>query len=289
MLTEWYAAQTPLPAIVGQFTEEEGEHAGRPALAKAAALCKAQRATLVIVSTQAIGSGAPFEPRIVSVPVKILPQPNRPTLPVIPVPANSSAEVSLYLGAVHSGRTPVYLCNPKTVPLLNVTVTAGGFSTDIPYDQRCEPCAVTIKAFAGVAPGTAQLIEARDVMTEGESMDQRRVRFNEGGAIREGGTFLYKAFRPKFVALTFVDAPARPTYHVGERVFFWTGRGSHGYATIRELRGDLILLDPEPEATKGSDYRDFGTDTAHTYWLPRDRGVSINQINTPPEIWYSNY
>ncbi len=77
-------------------------------------------------------------------------------------------------------------------------------------------------------------------------------------------------------------------FSVGDRVYFWTGRGSYGYATIREFRGGLIVLDPDPDAVKGSDYRRrlaLGRD----YWGPRDRGVPPEQINTPPQIWYTNF
>ena len=78
-------------------------------------------------------------------------------------------------------------------------------------------------------------------------------------------------------------------YHLGDMVYFWTGRGSHGYATIREFRGRRILLDPEPDATKGSDFRNIREPIPHTYWIPRDRGVPLDQIDTPPRIWYTNF
>ena len=76
-------------------------------------------------------------------------------------------------------------------------------------------------------------------------------------------------------------------YKVGDTVYFWTGRGSHGYATIREFRGHHVLLDPEPDATKGSDYRPYTI--KGTYWAPRDRGVLPNQIDTAPRFWYTNF
>jgi hypothetical protein len=77
-------------------------------------------------------------------------------------------------------------------------------------------------------------------------------------------------------------------HRLGDRVYFWTGRGSQGYATIREFRGDHILLNPEPEATKGSDYRTVSYGSG-TYWAPRDRGVLAEQINTSPRVWYINF
>jgi hypothetical protein len=44
-------------------------------------------------------------------------------------------------------------------------------------------------------------------------------------------------------------------YAVGDMVYFWTGRGSHGYGIIQRITEDRIFIDPEPDATKGSDYR----------------------------------
>lgn len=63
-------------------------------------------------------------------------------------------------------------------------------------------------------------------------------------------------------------------------VYFWTGRRSHGYAVIREIKGDHILLDPEPDAVKGSH-------ATTNYWAPRDRGVLKHQVDTPPQFWYT--
>ncbi len=74
---------------------------------------------------------------------------------------------------------------------------------------------------------------------------------------------------------------------IGDMVYFWTGRGSHGYATIRGSREGRYLLEPEPDATRGSDAR-----TLHSgkdYWAPRDWGVRECQIDTPPRIWYTNF
>lgn len=60
-------------------------------------------------------------------------------------------------------------------------------------------------------------------------------------------------------------------FSVGDRVFFWSGRGSEGYGIIREIRDGRAFLDPEPGAVKGSDYRMF-RQPAKRYdsWAPRD-------------------
>jgi hypothetical protein len=70
-------------------------------------------------------------------------------------------------------------------------------------------------------------------------------------------------------------------------VYFWTGRGSHGYATIYEIKDDLYKLRPEPDAHKGSDYRIFRS--GRDYWAPRERGVPIQQLDTFPNFWFKNF
>jgi hypothetical protein len=76
-------------------------------------------------------------------------------------------------------------------------------------------------------------------------------------------------------------------YAVGDMVYFWTGRGSHGYGIIQRITEDRIFIDPEPDATKGSDYRIMAD--GHVCWSPRNHGISIDQIDTPPRIWYTNF
>jgi hypothetical protein len=76
---------------------------------------------------------------------------------------------------------------------------------------------------------------------------------------------------------------------VGNRVFWWTGRGSQGHGVIRAIKGARYLIDPEPDAIKGSDFRTFAPGSRRRdVWAPRDYGVSAYQINTPPRIWYTN-
>ena len=211
MLATWCAAQAEAQSILAEFLEEEGEGVSRPSLVAAIAFCKARKATLVIVSMQPIGTGQPFEPRIASVPVAILPQPKRPTPSVIPLPAKSRDEVSLYVGTVENGRVPVYLCNPKSVALTDVTVTIDGFYTAVRHDESLILMSGASKIFARIEPGTAQLIETRDINKEGESIDRTQIRFDQGGKIRESIAFLNKQFDPVFIALKFVAAPTPVT------------------------------------------------------------------------------
>ena len=74
---------------------------------------------------------------------------------------------------------------------------------------------------------------------------------------------------------------------VGDVVSFWTGRGSYGSAIVREVDGDRYYLDPEPNAVKGSDFRKHPNGS--TWWAPCDRGVPLEQINTPIRLWYTNF
>lgn len=74
----------------------------------------------------------------------------------------------------------------------------------------------------------------------------------------------------------------------GDLVYFWTGRGSHGFADVREFRDGRYILDPHPSATKGADYWP-ATPWRAEYWLPRRRGVPLTQLTDPPVIWYRNF
>lgn len=78
-------------------------------------------------------------------------------------------------------------------------------------------------------------------------------------------------------------------YQAGQMVYFWTGRGSQGYATITRVedqprRGTVYFLEPEPDAIKGADYF-----SRSQYWAPRNRGVLLSQLDTRPRIWFENF
>jgi hypothetical protein len=76
-------------------------------------------------------------------------------------------------------------------------------------------------------------------------------------------------------------------FSVGDIVYFWTGRGSHGYGTIVRITNDRIFLNPEPDAQKGSDYRVLKSGAE--WWMPRNTGILHDQIDTPPKFWYRNF
>lgn len=79
---------------------------------------------------------------------------------------------------------------------------------------------------------------------------------------------------------------------IGDRVYFWTGRGSQGYATVREIRehprrGTVFYLDPEPDAHRGADY--WVRSDGQSYWAPREQGVRLEQLEQPMRQWYRNF
>ena len=206
-LTGWLASRAPVPPVLREVIEDESDGAARPALAEAVALCKTEQATLVIVSTQPIGTGKPFEPRIASVPVTILPQPERPIPVVIPLPPCTGDDVVLYVDRAQNGYWPVYLVNPMTVSLTEVTVDLGGFYTAVSHTESVIPLSGSTKALACVEPRTGQLIEPRNIMMEGESIDYVHVQFREAEQVRRGGAYLPRLSAPRFVALTFRPVP----------------------------------------------------------------------------------
>lgn len=73
----------------------------------------------------------------------------------------------------------------------------------------------------------------------------------------------------------------------GDLVYFWTGRGSHGYADLVEVRDDRYFISPHPSAHKGADYRPPSGNRPE-YWYPLRRGVPLAQLVTPRRIWYQN-
>ncbi|HEV2604768.1 MAG TPA: hypothetical protein VGU24_13985 [Microvirga sp.] len=85
-----------------------------------------------------------------------------------------------------------------------------------------------------------------------------------------------------------MTCPSRLPRQIGDMVYFWTGRGSHGYATIRGFKDGRVLLDHEPDAVKGSDYR-LREKLGRDWWLPRDRGLPLEHLDTPPNFWWKNF
>jgi hypothetical protein len=133
--------------IVGEFAEDEDQSQGRPRLAAAIEACRKLGASLVVASTEVIGQGNPFYPRIMSVPVIKLPAPDRPLGHVKTVPAGTPSGLSLHFDNHAEGlRSDVYLCNNCTEPLGGATVRLTGATMDLVGEiDRCT-------AFAGQYP-----------------------------------------------------------------------------------------------------------------------------------------
>jgi hypothetical protein len=90
----------------------------------------------------------------------------------------------------------------------------------------------------------------------------------------------------------YLDIPLEYRPAVGERAYFWPGRGLHGYATVREIRnhprrGTIFYLDPEPNAHRGADY--WVRSDGQSYWAPREHGVRLEQLEQPMRQWYRNF
>ena len=85
------------------------------------------------------------------------------------------------------------------------------------------------------------------------------------------------------------EMDADRAFEVGQRVFFWSGRGSQGYGVIRTIRNGRALIDPEADASKGSDFRIYEPgSTKRDFWGPRDYGLPFSHLNTPPRPWFRN-
>lgn len=173
--------------VVAQFIEVEGESAGRPRLA--GAICASRRLglPLVIVSLQAIGSGASFSPRVTSVPVIVLPQPAREAPQIIACPFGNREEVCLHVGRMVEGRLPLYLCNPRDVALTNVTVRGGALQLGMA--DLIPTCSSTL-SFAFIEPQKCVLLEQHDVNLEGDFLDCLQIAFDRAGLRFRGAVLL---------------------------------------------------------------------------------------------------
>ncbi|OJW65796.1 MAG: hypothetical protein BGO65_07665 [Afipia sp. 64-13] len=116
---------------MAEFNEDESQLDGRPALQAAINLCQKLNATLIIASTEAIGHGPPFYPRIASVPVIKLPPPERPVGNTKPAPLNAPSGLSLYFDNHAEQRVvDVYLCNGSDHPVTSVALQVVNASLD---------------------------------------------------------------------------------------------------------------------------------------------------------------
>lgn len=67
-----------------------------------------------------------------------------------------------------------------------------------------------------------------------------------------------------------------------------------GTGTVREIRGERYLIDPDPSSFKGSDYWELARTSPRRlrpgsdgfFWAPRDFGLRISNIDTEPRPWW---
>lgn len=118
--------------IIAEYMEDEDRLGSRPALRAAVAACKRQNASLLIASTEAIGRGKPFHPRVRSVPVIKLPTPVRALGYVKCAPFDAPDGLSLYFDNHAEARVcDVYLCNGSGVAWANVMLTISAVTTNL--------------------------------------------------------------------------------------------------------------------------------------------------------------
>lgn len=161
--------------IVGHHIEEEGGHpdriTARPALAAAVCACKSHGATLLVASTEPIGSGHHFEPRITSVPVEVIRV--APKLPALSIdlPEGGPDRPCLRLHRLRGrggNHIPVYFCNPGPQALADVVVASVG---------RLRESGLTLetsqseKSLGTVEPCSCVLIEVYDLVFDGDFVD----------------------------------------------------------------------------------------------------------------------
>ena len=167
---------------IAELTEDESHPDKRPVLKTAIDRCQKSGATLVVVSTEAIGRGSPFYPRIVSVPIIKLPTPDRPLGFVKPIPPDAPAGLSLYFDNHAEGlRSDVYLCNGSTEFTHDVVVhilgTTMSFSDRVYPASEADKSAVSGDAYTTptqivrietLSSGAASLITDYDALLDGD-------------------------------------------------------------------------------------------------------------------------
>jgi hypothetical protein len=167
---------------IAELTEDECRPNGRPILKAAIDQCQKSGASLVVGSTEAIGRGNPFYPRILSVPLIKLPTSNRPLGHVKPIPPSAPIGLSLHFDSHAEGlRSDVYLCNGSTefihggvVRILGTTMSfsdeaypaSGANSSTLSGDAYTTP--TQIVRVETLPPGAASLITDYDALVDGD-------------------------------------------------------------------------------------------------------------------------
>lgn len=173
--------------VLAEETEAETDGGSRPRLKAATDACKTSGATLLIARTEAIGSGLPFQPRIVSINVAFAPATPREIGHRIIVPSlGREDQLSLYFPDFGTMReTPVYLCNASSRDLSDVWVTKQGdlsiglseIDPAIPFRSPSATPAAHLE-IGDLASGEGVLIDAYHPMIDSDFTLLYQMRFN---------------------------------------------------------------------------------------------------------------
>lgn len=159
-------------SILAEYVEPETDGTSRPRLAEAIAACKLANATLLIARIEAIGSGAPFAPRIGSIPIAIAPKTVREIGHTIPAPLDAKAGLSLYFTDYRAtGPMPVYLCNGTKGAIHDAIVSIGSITSKIRDDDPISPSlSPTLAKYRvpNLPSRTAILIDHYDPISDGD-------------------------------------------------------------------------------------------------------------------------
>jgi hypothetical protein len=176
--------------IKAEYIEPETDGFSRPHLREAIEACKQTGATLLIARTEAVGSGEPFSPRIISVPTAFAPKTPRDKGYIIPAPEKAPAGLTLYFpdrGSWHI--IPVYLCNRTDQVMRDIKASTVGITTHVSMSTptgsapfSTTPTSLTIEQLAS---NTAVLIDRYDPMIDGDFITSYDVAYIDPKAQRQ--------------------------------------------------------------------------------------------------------
>ena len=127
-----WIAHHPNYEVIAEYIEDEIDFGPRNALKSAIDECRKKNAFLLIASTEAIGQGPAFHPRIFSVPFISLPAPPRALGYIRPSPLDAPVALSLYFDDHAKGLVSnVYLCNGMNHSINDVTTSLFGATANL--------------------------------------------------------------------------------------------------------------------------------------------------------------
>ncbi len=189
-------------AVIVEYVEAEEDGTSRRRLADAIANCKELGARLLIASTEPIGRGPPFEPRIQSVSVAIAPAASREIGYVVPSPPDALPGYSLYFPAYLVMRCmPVYLCNSTAQLLEDLQIITAGVTSkrdSQPEDgspiasQREQPVHASgaLRGAPRLPAYSSVVIDHYEPMIDGDEIVSYAISFTVAGAERKRLTAL---------------------------------------------------------------------------------------------------